>query len=760
MGPYFARSFDEDPDPSPRWQLLGPHLLAVAALACEFARLAKPGDETFAIQAWQAGLLHDLGKFHPDWQAYLRLSAAGRRTRPVPHSLYGAAAAYRAEAISAAFAIAAHHAGLGDGLNAIESIAKDCDAETLAKLERLASQEIVDWSAINRDAFALDTADDCRELEFRTRMLLSILVDADRTDSARHNRIVRGEAWPNPISLDADSMLGLLKAHCDRISSQAPADALNITRRGIFKASLDAGERLNPGFFSLTVPTGGGKTLSAMAFALSHAKANRLRRVIVVIPYLSIIEQNATVYRTIFGEKQVLEHHSGVDPGKLEVDPAQASLVELAAENWEAPIVVTTGVQFIESLFADSPRKTRKLHNVARSVVIFDEAQAIPVHLLEPTFDVLRELVSRWGMSCVLSSATYPAFRRVPGRFEQGLAADEAREIAPEPATLFRDLRRVDYHLEHNEKPLTWPEVADRLARHDQSLCVVNTRRHARELWECLRGQYGSSEAGDGIFHLSTSMCAQHRLDVLGISKSPPENNIRERLRQGKRCRLISTQLIEAGVDVDFPVVYRALGPLDSIAQVSGRCNREGLLKDEKGRPIRGKVYVFQPADGSLPSTRYASAINQAKEYINNPDRLAEDPALFAGYFSKLIDTQEVDRLQSLRANLNYPDVAKHAKVIPDDGQKAIVAPYGKAKEIVEEVQRSGRFEQSTLRRLQRFIVNVRPMDFSRLWQAGALSPLLKGRVEDLAVLDASMGFYRVETGVDVVGHAPEDLVV
>ncbi|MGO9269499.1 MAG: CRISPR-associated helicase Cas3', partial [Terriglobia bacterium] len=395
--------------------------------------------------------------------------------------------------------------------------------------------------------------------------------------------------------LDVDRLLELVIAERDRKSADKPDGVLKNLRNQVFNACLEQAH-LAQGFFSLTVPTGGGKTLSSMAFALAHAQCHGLSRVIVVIPYLSIIEQNAAEYRRVFGHDVVLENHSGVQPPS-DQNEEEKSRLELVAENWDSPIVVTTSVQFLESLFAAAPSRCRKLHRIPRSVVIFDEVQTLPVHLLAPMFSAFRELQRNYGVSFVFCSATQPAFRRTASLPADFFAGDELREVAPDPPSLFRQLRRADYHLPAPGETIEWPALAERLVAFTQVLCVVNLTRHAATLWDELARRLPESEKP---VHLSAAMCPGHRLGLI--------HEIREGLRKGQPCRVVSTQLIEAGVDVDFPVVWRAMGPLDSIVQVAGRCNREGRLPDGQ----MGQMYVFRPVDHKLPSGIYRSACDQA----------------------------------------------------------------------------------------------------------------------------------------------------
>jgi CRISPR-associated endonuclease/helicase Cas3 len=528
----------------------------------------------------------------------------------------------------------------------------------------------------------------------------------------------------------------------------------------VFEAAIQrAADR--PGFFSMTVPTGGGKTLSAMAFALAHARAHNLRRVIVVIPFLSIIEQNAAIYRRVLGDDVVVENHSAVrvpdeDVHDSSSERAERMALELAAENWDSPVVVTTSVQFVESLLARQPSRCRKLHNIARSVVIFDECQALPGHLLNPTLSVLRELVRTWGVSILLCSATQPGFRQSPGLVE-GLAAEEIREIAPSPPNLYLELRRVRYLLPARDERLSWAALAEAVSQRPQALVVVNTRKAAFDLWQEILQRLPNEEQAS-LFHLSSAMCAQHRFDFLGEACVPSASTIRGRLDARLSCRVVSTQLIEAGVDVDFPVLCRAMGPLDSLVQAAGRCNREGRLAE------LGEVHVFHPAETGMPRGPYCVASQVTATILDglDPDRLATDPSLFADYFGRLygglLPTDHARRgerpIQDDRRDRNFRTVSEHAKAISDD-MWPVVVPYGKAPELVADARARRRFGRNDLRRLQRFLVNVRNREYTQLQQMGVLHPLMDG--VDLQVVDACC--YNVNLGLVIRQRPLEDFV-
>lgn len=745
-----------------QWQPLAEHLQNVASLAAEFA---KPFGA--APEAYFAGLLHDLGKYRDEFQAYLR----GERpsSTETQHAIYGAAWARdeNRQLPCSALAIAGHHAGLHN----------QCDIEGMCSIRCLGIPETVS-SLISLLESELGSIPPSPELpswvltalaagnafaaEFYARLIFSCIVDADRLDTAYW------PASPPPDTpLNTDTLIAAVHAERTRKAAANPDSPLAALRNHIFDTALDRAA-LPPGFFSLTVPTGGGKTLASMAFALAHARRHGLRRVIVVIPYLSIIEQNAAEYRRIFGEGIVLENHSSVGPSD-DADEEEQSRIELVSENWDAPVIVTTSVQFLESLFAASPTRCRKLHRIPRSIVIFDEVQTLPTHLLAPTFNVLRELAANYETSFVFSSATQPAFRRCPA-LPDGFLPAELREIAPAPDELFQKLRRVTYRLPSPGETFDWPTLAPHLAATPQVLCVLNLTRHARELWEQLtqhlRQLHGFDLPDDEApIHLSSSMCAQHRLDLIA--------RIKERLRTGHSCRVISTQLIEAGVDVDFPEVWRAIGPLDSIVQVAGRCNREG-------RRATGTVHVFQPADHKQPLGVYRSASDQAALTLasfGNPataaEHLATSSNIFSDYFQALYQVVNTDHakpgeatIQEDRSYLRYREVARKARVIEDSGTPVIIAGDMRgglwAEPLIEELRTrvlapgQSRFDREDLRRLQRFMVNVRHHKFQLLLARQLIRPLLPNL--QLYVLDTAC--YHPALGLILDNLPPDEFTV
>ncbi|MFC0710241.1 CRISPR-associated endonuclease Cas3'' [Azorhizophilus paspali] len=512
-----------------------------------------------------AGLLHDLGKYTDEFQRRI-----GGDLIRVDHATRGAMLAverYGPLGRLLAYAIAGHHAGLANGRDPGERSTLEERLKGLG-LPPLLAQWQAEIQLPERPQLPPITGRKERiifQQAFLARMLFSCLVDADFLDTeAYYDRIEqrpsRRSARPSLPHLQQALNTHLAGFRADSPVNRIRADILGHVRQQAVQ---------EPGLFSLTVPTGGGKTLASLAFALDHAIRHGLRRIIYVIPFTSIVEQNAAVFRKAlgaFGEQAVLEHHSAFSDNRAQDRQARDKL-RLAMENWDAPIIVTTAVQFFESLYADRPSRCRKLHNIAGSVIILDEAQTLPLRLLRPCVTVIDELALNYRCSPVLCTATQPALQAP--EFRGGLQG--VRELAPQPEQLFQQLARVQVR---QVGILSDAALQQRMAEREQVLCIVNNRRHARVLYESIADS-------DGARHLTTLMCARHRSQVLA--------EVRQRLRDGLPCRLVATSLIEAGVDVDFPTVLRAEAGLDSIAQAAGRCNREGLRALEAS-----EVLVFQ----------------------------------------------------------------------------------------------------------------------------------------------------------------------
>lgn len=572
---YYAHTA-QGPDGRPdkdrsRWQLLRDHLRNVALLARDFAKPLGLADE-----AELAGLLHDLGKYAERFQERLR--------NPAIHGInhWAAGAMHAARLPCAAFSIDGHHTGIPakDGNGILQTLARmrdDREREAFCRCAEPVSELVrrCEVDGIKLPAMPARRAETPFAEALHIRMLFSCLVDADFLDTEEHftpgARLRRRVPELQP-SRALPVLLGRL--------ANLPGDGdLNRRRRKLLSDCLSAAGQ-PPGLFTLTAPTGSGKTLGSLAFALRHIEhfnaqlpendPRRLRRIIVVIPFTSIIEQTANVFRDLFeesfGPDYVLEHHSSVAPRERNEDVGRDAeedrirRARLAQENWVSPLVVTTNVQFFESLFGHRPSACRKVHNMGRSVLLFDEVQTLPPKLVPSLLSGVKLLTRDYGVTAVFMTATQPAFAAAGDAVIGGW---NPTPVATDEDGFAEALRRTRIELPPPDKTLPWEQLADRLAAKPQALCVVNTTADARRLFTLLRDR-----SAPGLFHLSSRLCPQHRREKL--------DTIRQLLRDGLPCRLISTQLIEAGVDVDFPIAYRALGPLDSIIQTAGRCNREG----------------------------------------------------------------------------------------------------------------------------------------------------------------------------------------
>jgi CRISPR-associated endonuclease/helicase Cas3 len=473
-----------------------------------------------------------------------------------------------------------------------------------------------------------------------------------------------------------------------------------------------------------------------MAFALRHALKYQKHRIIVAIPYTSIIDQTAQVYRAIFGEEAVLEHHSAFAAPEEEEDYLRYQWARLAAENWDAPIVVTTTVQLFESLFSNRPATCRKLHNATQSIIILDEVQTLPTGLLAPILEVVQQLVDHYGVTVVLSTATQPSLVDSGSPYLKGLRG-EIREMVPDPARYFQALKRVSYDCPQDAWP--WERVAREMAAEPQCLVVVNTKKDALAILDALDDPE--------VLHLSTLLCMAHRRKIM--------KEIKTRLATGQPCRVVATQVVEAGVDLDFPVVLRAMGPLDRIVQAAGRCNREGRLS-------QGRVIIFQPAEGSVPPGDYRSGHDIARAMLGRPGVDLHSPGIYESYFRQLYQAVNTDkhRINELRQRLDFPEVAVRFKLI-EDATVPLVVRYPKEGSPVDELlwrlQSPGVLQGGEarwlIRKLQPYLVNVRRGPLARYQQAGLVRELPLGLYE-------WQGNYHPVRGLHDAALDPEPLVI
>ncbi len=657
------------------------HLEAVAQMARTFAEALGPGAPELAY--W-LGYFHDLGKAQRAFQRYLTAMEEDRPAAKAPHAIWGALFFCRllkeCDFPRFSLPLLGHHAGLKSPGAAASDYHSAWQAQELKEVAAALLQFGPRLPQLRAPAL------EGNALELFIRFIFSALVDADRLDTEAHfdpESAALRRAHP-----DLKTLWQAFEADQTRLLAKAEDTPVNRVRRQVYLAALEAASRPQ-GFFRLTVPTGGGKTRSGLGFALKHALTHGLRRVIVAIPYTSIIDQTAGEYRKILGEAAVLEHHSALEVTDDEEPDERLVKLRLASENWDHPLIVTTTVQLFESLFTNNPSRARKLHNLARSVILIDEVQTLPAELLRPTLDVLRQLVEHYGATVVLSTATQPAFElseRVPE-----FKGVKIREIVPDYPRHFAALKRVGY--EYVKDPLPWGEIAEEIRAKPQVMVVLNTRQDALRLLEVL----GDDPAH---FHLSTLLCGAHRRKVL--------TEVKKRLQAGKPVRLVSTQVVEAGVDIDFPEVWRAVGPLDRIVQAAGRCNREGLL------PKQGRVVIFSPAEGKTPGGAYRSGLGEAQAVLDRygPEAL-HTPGIFREYFRRLFEVVDPDQknIQRLRRALNYPEVAARYRLIEKD-TVPVVVPYGEGPRRLSEFLTSP--SRTTWQRLQPYLVHLYRHDVTK----------------------------------------------
>lgn len=725
---YYAHSLDGKA-PSD-WQPLEEHLKNVAEMASSFADAYGAGE-----WGYLAGLWHDIGKYSDEFQKMLGAKEgndAHIETKPgrVDHSTAGAQHAFKLlkdKGKILAYAIAGHHAGLPDGKSNNDS----CLIKRLEKrIPNYSScqDQIFNIPTLNDLPFALDQKRFGFQLSFFARMIFSSLVDADFLDTEAFMDSEKS-LWRKGYS-DLSEMDNRLTSALNELIGSASDTLINEHRTKILKNCFDAAE-FPQGLFSLTVPTGGGKTLSSLAFAMKHALKHGLERIIYVIPYTSIIEQNAAVFREILGEDAVLEHHSNFEPKE------EDHRSRLAGENWDAPLIVTTNVQFFESLYRCRSSRCRKIHNIAKSVVILDEAQMLPVPLLRPCMEVLRELSSTYRTTIVLCTATQPALS-TNENFKDGL--DGVREIIPNPTKLYNLFKRI--HIEILPA-LSDDVLADRLNAHEQVLCIVNTRKHARLIFESIRDQ-------EDCYHLSALMCPAHRTQKF--------KEIRSTLSSGFPCRVVSTQLIEAGVDIDFPVVFRSMAGIDSIAQAAGRCNREGKLCEG------GQVFVFSPEDG-LPPGHFRQTAQTAEGVMRHHKDLLSQEAV-TEYFRTLywMKGEQLDEYRILddlaegakKGNFPFRVVDKKFKII-EDGTESIIIPWNEEAEKIISGLRYSKYPALFARKAQRFTVQVYPKVLSSLECSGSVE-----RLHGQYCVLINMDIYRDDLGLcpeDPTFHRPESLI-
>jgi len=678
---YYAHSENDNNEK----HLLSKHLLESANLMESFACRTE---YKFIFKI--TGLMHDLGKYQSQFQNYLE---NGGRRGSVSHASWGAGYASLCRQLEASFAIDGHHKGLPDKSVWQEDVEpyKRGEITGFDSIKNVFLQEI---SLTEKDIenTTKPKFDDKFQREIFIRYLFSALTDSDWLSTEGHFQKEKADARVK-LNLAIDEMIAKLEAEFAKKSTEGEINQLrNMARIQVLEKA-----KAPCGFFSLALPTGMGKTLTSLAWALQHAKKNKLKRIIIVLPYINIIDQTAQTLKEIFGEEWVLEHHSSYNEKysfEKDDDGNYKTLEErkkLACENWDYPIIVTTTVQFFESLFSNRPSKCRKNHNIAESVVIFDEVQTLPKEVITPTLRMLEGVQSVMRTSFLFCTATQPAFEKRKG-------FDGIKSINPlieNPAQFYKKTKRVKYNLLHDLEPI---EMNMLLASVDKAesatLVIFNTKKTALEFYNLNQ----QNRYWDKKYHLSTAMCPFHRKDVI--------LKIREDLTKRKKILVVSTQLIEAGVDFDFPVVYRAIAPLEAVIQSAGRCNREGRLGE-----MGGKVFLFKLKDSGMPDQIYRVCAGHAEEMIRQDIRRLHDHKIFNEYYAQVINLYvESDKykIEEARNRFDFKVVNDGYRIIRNATEGLFIYNFSdKSKNLLHSIEHKKSLSKDDYRKMQHFVVQV-----------------------------------------------------
>lgn len=690
------------------------------------AKLARSFADELGMGMWGyvLGMLHDKGKESDDFQSYIRKESGYDYEAKCPlehnHAFVGGIIAKsiygKGSESLLCNQIISHHSGLHDYCQIEETLKKDIPSDVNRCVEKI---------HLNRPPFSFSQIKGSKgmtpDANHLSRMLFSCLVDADYLDTELFMDEKSARKRINGISLQ--SLLPSLETYIDNLQKRSSESEVNAIRRTVQERCVSV-SNVKKGFYSLTVPTGGGKTLSSLVWALRHAVHNGMKRIIIAIPYTSIIAQTASILKQIFGEEAVLEHHSNFDPQSLKSKEMQHK-AKLATENWDYPIVVTTNVQLFESMFSNKPSDCRKLHNIVNSVIILDEVQTLPTDYLQPIVDALKSYQRMFGISVLFTTASQPVLSGLiegcnPKAAFQGI--DNITEIIPKEYVLHDKLRRV--RLEIDNTGSTYDEIADQLSQHNKVLCIVNTRNDARELFERL--------PKEGLtIHLSRMMCPRH------VSKAIQE--IKQALSDNSETviRVVATQLIEAGVDIDFPVVYRQEAGLDSILQAAGRCNREGKLD-------MATTYVFSLSEEHKLYGSIIDANNARLNMVNVNDWFASEA--MTEYFRQLycrketFDKKDIKTLLYKPTEMCFAEAAKEFRLIEETG-KTVYVNMDDSLELVERLKNDG-ITYSLMKQLSQYSVNIHERDFLKLWSYGAIEEVIEGIyvVNDRAQYDENIG--------------------
>lgn len=691
-------------------QTLKEHLEGTAHMAQKFA-------DAFGYGEWGycCGKLHDIGKYSDKFQRRIRKSGEKVDHATAGAQLCGELGGFYYHWLS--YCIAGHHAGLPDTGGSADA----ADNRTLAgrmkkKVENYQMfREELDIPELKKEFFLTDIKKDPSfTIGFFIRMMYSCLVDADFLDT---EQFMQGGNSKRQAGETIEVLWGKLQEHISGWLMCEDTESINGRRTEILKHCMVMGNE-GKGLYRLTVPTGGGKTVASLAFALQHARKHKFERIIYVIPYTSIIEQNAAVFSDILGSNNVLENHCNVNyEGSEELKPMQ-----LAAENWDKPVVVTTNVQFFESLFSNRSSRCRKLHNIVNSVIIFDEAQMLPNDYLKPCVTAIEELIQYYGCSAVLCTATQPALQQL---FSAQIIA---RELCPRVDEQFSYFKRC---MITDAGKLSKQSLVQKLAKETQALCICNTKKRVREIYAEL--------TGDGVYHLSAFMYSKHRKEIL--------SEIRVRLKMNERCIVIATSLVEAGVDLDFRTVYRELAGIDSIIQAAGRCNREGNRELEESSTF---IFQFDEAE-RIPGQE--QNIDTGKQILRKYQDITEQKAIqeyfvrLYGFKGSALDKKDILN-QFQKGRLSFAKVGRDFQIIEQNTKTILVPVEERAKRIAEELRIKGA-TRSLMREAGQYCVNVYEDLFQKMQGAGMLIPVSEDLKEELFLLNNEDDYTR-EMGLNI----------
>jgi len=669
---FYAHTVEGKPEEA--WHTLSDHLEGTAEIAASFT-----SNENYSKLFRIAGYLHDLGKYQPAFQKYLK---EGGRRGSVPHAKFGALVFYTIiNEISRS--IAGHHGGLQDSqlwkMNMLDS-----DDDACGEMTNIFNKDTgITLESFTKNDGMLKSISPL-ERELFTRYIFSAITDADWLDTEKYCSPERKISRVKN-SFDVDVYSDRIEKYINQFGNSKINTLRDETRKTVISKS-----ELPTGFYSLNLPTGLGKTITSFQWALLHAKANNLKRIIIVLPFLNIIDQTAKLLKYILGDENVLEHHSGYNfENEYRENNEEYNALKLASENWDHPVIVTTTVQFFESLFSNKPSKCRKIHNIADSVVIFDEVQTLERSMVLPSLEMLKNIKKIMNTSFLFCTATLPAFYRR----DNFNGIENIVPLADNIEMLFNVTKRVKYELINNLSDTGINEILEHVSCNDQSLLVVfNTKKVVKEFFDLIKG----SDNWDKVYYLTTNLCPHHRKLIIA--------NIRADLKSDIKIIVISTQLIEAGVDFDFPVVYRAIAPLESIIQSAGRCNREGKLE-------YGKVYIFQLDESKYPSTLYKTESIHAKNFITQDIERLYDHSSYTKYYEQIMSLYITPKkITEERIKNNFETVKDMYRLIEDHTYSIFVMNYNdESINICNEIENEEFLSMGIHQKLQQYSINVYP---------------------------------------------------